>query len=387
MTNIDDDRARREFALQVFGHMRSAGVGDVSYDAEEFAVRYDGGDGVLYLANLFTETRDRSPEEAREWLTRIVPAPVTPATPPESWEEVRPLLRPVLRPSTYALDDGGSRIRRPLFPFVDELLAIDYPDVIGFPEESKLAEWGVTTDEALTVAREENLAATVPVAELPGDGIVEIAVDEADYLSSWILVPDWLLVSTTNFEHPPVAFVPDQQSLLIVPGDPELLSEAFEAVEQAYREATRPLSPQGYTLDESGLVIPLDRVTTPNDAEVARARAVLAGAEYHTQQQWLEERYRDELEAIYVSSLMVAEREDGIHTVTVWGEGVDAALPVADFLAFATDDEQTVMVPFEIAVDLTGIVPMPGIHPPRYRTAGWPDPVVFERLTQAAVPF
>lgn len=386
MTNIDDDRVRREFALRVFGHMRSAGITDVSYDADEFAVRYDGGDAVLHLANLFAETRDRAPEDTQEWLARIVPALVTPETPPESWEEVRPLLRPVLRPSTYALEDSGSRIRRPLFPFVDELLAIDYPNVIGFPDESKLAEWGVTADEALTVAR-ENLAAVVPVAELPGDGIVKIEVDEADYLSSWILVPDWLLVSTTNFEHPPVAFIPDQQTLLIVPGEPELLSEAFDAVEQEYREATRPLSPQGYTLDESGLVIPLDRVSTANDAEIARARAVLAGAEYHAQQQWLEEHYRADLEAIYVSSLMVAEREDGIHTVTVWGEGVDAALPVADFLAFATEDERTIMVPFEIAVDMTGLAPMPGVHPPRYRTAGWPDPAVFERLTAAAVAF
>ncbi|WP_433490241.1 hypothetical protein [Nocardia grenadensis] len=386
MTNIDDDRVRREFALQVFGHMRAAGVTDVSYDTDEFAVRYDGGAAVLHLGNLFTETRERSPEETREWLARIVPALVTPAAPPESWEEVRPLLRPVLRPSTYALADEGSRIRRPIFPFVDELLAIDYPDVIGFPDETKLAGWGVTAEEALTVAR-ENLAAVVPVAELPSDGIVKITVDEAEYLSSWILVPDWLLVSTTNFEHPPVAFIPDQRSLLIVPGDPELLSEAFETAEQEYREAARPLSPQGYTLDESGLVIPLDRVTTANDAEVARARAVLAGAEYNAQQQWLEEHYRDDLEAIYVSSLMVAERGDRIHTVTVWGEGVDAALPVADFLAFATDDEQTLMVPFDTAVDLTGIAPMPGIHPPRYRAGEWPDPAVFERLAEAAVAF
>lgn len=386
MTNIDDDRVRREFALQVFGHMRAAGITDITYDTDEFAVRYDGGAGVLHLANLFTETRDRSPEDRQEWLARIVPALVTPATPPESWAEVRPLLRPALRPATYALEDEGSRIRRPLFPFVDELLAIDYPDVIGFPDETKLAEWGVTAEEAFAAAR-ENLAAMVPVAELPGDGIVKIAVDEADYLSSWILVPDWLLVSTTNFAHPPVAFIPDQQSLLIVPGDPELLSEAFEAAEQEYREAARPLSPQGYTLDESGLVIPLDWVTTANDSEVARARAVLAGAEYHAQQQWLEERYRDELEAIYVSSLMVAEREDGIHTVTVWGEGVETALPVADFLAFATEDEQTIMVPFDTAVDLTGIAPMPGIHPPRYRAGGWPDPAVLERLTEAAVAF
>ncbi|WP_459545816.1 DUF1444 domain-containing protein [Nocardia sp. X0981] len=386
MTNTDDDRVRREFALQVFGHMRTAGISDVSYDAGEFAVRYDGGDAVLHLANLFTETRDRSPEETREWLARIVPALVTPTAPPESWEEVRPLLRPALRPATYASADEGSRIRRPLFPFVDELLAIDHPDVIGFPDETKLAEWGVTAEEAFTVAR-ENLAAVVPVAELPGDGIVRIAVDEADYLSSWILVPDWLLVSTTNFEHPPVAFVPDHRSLLIVPGDPELLSEAFEAVEQQYREAARPLSPQGYTLDESGLVIPLDQVSTANSAEVARARAILAGAQYHTQQQWLEERYQEDLEAIYVSSLMVAEREDGIHTVTVWGEGVDATLPVADFLAFATDDERTVVVPFGTAVELTGIVPMPGLHPPRYRTGGWPAPAVFERLTEAAVAF
>lgn len=387
MTNTDDDRKRRDFALQVFGHMRTAGVTDVSYDADEFAVRYDGDDAVLHLTNLFAETRDRSPEETREWLARIVPALVTPQAPPDSWEDVRPLLRPVLRSATYALDDEGSRIRRPLFPFVDELLAVDYPDVISFPDESKLAEWGVTAEEALTVAR-ENLAAIVPVAELPNDGIVQITVDETDYLSSWILVSDWLLVSTSGFGHPPVAFIPDQRTLIIVPGDPELLSEAFAAVEQEYREATRPLSPQGYTLDESGLVIPLDLVTTANDAEVARASAVLASAEYHAQQQWLEECSRGDLEAVYVSSLMVAEREDGIHTVAVWGEGVDAALPVADFIAFATeDDDRPIQVPFGTAVDITGITPMPGLHPPRYRTGEWPAPAVFERLTEVAVAF
>ncbi|MGW1738180.1 hypothetical protein ACWCPQ_05155 [Nocardia sp. NPDC001965] len=387
MTNTDDDRERRAFALQIFAHMRTAGVTDVSYDAEEFAVRYDGADAVLHLTNLYSETRDRSPEETREWLARIVPALVTPPAPLDSWEDVRPLLRPVLRSSTYALDDGGSRIRRPLFPFVDELLAVDYPDVINFPDESKLAEWGVTAAEALTVAR-ENLAAVVPVAELPNDGIVRIAVDETDYLSSWILVQDWLLVSTVSFEHPPVAFIPDQQSLIIVPGDPELLSEAFAAVEQEYREAARPLSPQGYTLDEAGLVVPLDLMATANDTEVARARAVLAGVEYHAQQQWLEERYRAELEAIHVGSLLVAEREDGIHTVAVWGEGVDAALPVADFLAFATeDDDRTIQVPFGAAVDITGITPIPGLHPPRYRTGSWPAPAVFERLAELAVEF
>ncbi len=387
MTSIDDDRQRRDFALQVFAQMRTAGVTDVSYDADEFAVRYDGGDAVLHLTNLFTETRDRSPAEAREWLARIVPSLVTPPATPDDWEDVRPLLRPVLRPSTYALDDGGSRIRRPLFPFLDELLAVDYPDVISFPDESKLMEWGVTAEEALTVAR-ENLAAVVPVAELPDDSIVRIAVDETDYLSSWILVPDWLLVSTANFEHPPVAFIPDQQTLLIVPGDPELLSQAFEMVEQEYREAARPLSPQGYTVDESGLVIPMDCVSTGNDAEVARARTVLASAEYGVQQQWLEERLQADLEVIYVSSLMVAEREDGIHTVAVWGENVDAALPVADFIAFATeDDDRTIQVPFATAVDITGIAPIPGVHPPRYRTGRWPDAAVFDRLTQVAVAF
>ncbi|WP_328395973.1 hypothetical protein [Nocardia sp. NBC_00416] len=387
MTNIDDGRERRDFALQVFGHMRAAGVDDASYDADEFAVRYDGADAVLHLANLFDETRERSPEETEEWLSRIIPALVTPTAAPESWEEVRPLLRPVLRCSTYALDDSGSRVRRPLFPFVDELLAVDYPDVISFPDDSKLAAWGVTAEEALTVAR-ENLAAVVPPMELPNDGIVKIEVDEPDYLSSWILVSDWLLLSTANFEHPPVAFIPDQRTLIVVPGDPELLSEAFEAVEQEYRDASRPLSPQGYTLDESGLVIPLDWVSTPNDAEVARARAVLASVEYGAQQQWLEERYEADLEAIFVGSLMVAEREDGIHTVAVWGEGVDAALPVADLIAFATEDEdRSIQVPFETAVDITGIVPMPGVHPPRYRTGAWPDPTVFARLTEVAVAF
>lgn len=379
MSALDDECEYRDFALQVFQQMRSAGISDASYDPDEFAIRY--GDGVVQLQNLYRETRGLDQSELRDELARIVPALVAGPEAPSSWDEVRPLLRPMLRAATYLTDDAP-RLRRPLFPFIDEIVAIDLPEVVHFPARSILAEWDVTEEEVFDAAR-ENIAEMVAPMEISDDGVAKIVSQERDFLPSWLLAEGWLASATRTFRHTPVVFVPDQQSLLVVPGDPELVASVYDVVEQEYREATRPLSPQGYTLDADGGVVAVDQLATAHRAPAQRARALLAGAEYDIQREWLAQKYEDELDPGYVSSLMVVEQGDGLRTVTVWGEDVDCVLPEADALVFACDDGRSIQVPFRTAVDITGITPVPGLRPPRYRTNGWPLPEVLARLAGA----
>lgn len=380
MSALHDEREQRNFALQVFQQMRTAGISDAAYDPEAFAIRY--GDGVLGLHNLYDETVGVAKQVIEKELARVVPALVEPAATPRDWATVRPLLRPVLRPATYLIDASTPRLRRPVFPFVDEFVAVEHSETLGFPDTSVLADWGVSAAEVFDIAR-RNLVEQVSPMELPDDGVAKIVPDNGNYLPSWLLLSGWLAASTKRFRYPPVVFIPDQRTLLVVPGDPDLVSSVYETVEEDYREAAYPLSPQGYTFDQFGRVVPVDVLAdSPHRMPAQRARALLADTEYDIQRDWLSQHYEDEAEPLYVSALRVVEQAGELQTVTVWGQDVQCALPEADALVFACDDGRSLQVPFGTAVEMTGIAPIPGLRPRRYRTNNWPDDAVLDQLAQ-----
>ncbi|MGK8502273.1 hypothetical protein [Nocardia asiatica] len=392
--SIPEERtAQRQFALQVYQEMMKTGATRVSYDPDEFVIRYDG-DMVLNLSNIFQQVRDLAAEERRAEVERFVAAMLAPAPTLQSWDEVRPLLRPVLRPCTYLLEDSVPRLRRPAFPFIDELVAIDEPGRIRIPAQEQVLEWGVDAEEVFDVAR-RNLAETVMTTEFDADAIVRIMVDDASYLPSWLLIPGWLAACTSGYRHRPVAFIPDQTTLLVAPGEPELLEHLYQTMEQEVREADRPLSPQAYTVDDNGMVIPLDRaITGPLPLAVDRARVLLACTNYGTQREWLEQEYEiggdydDESASLFFADIMVRQQEedDPPQMLTVWGEGVHASLPETDYIVFVRADmETTLMVPFRTAVEITGITPISGLRPTRYRAVDWPDHSAWSRLSEAAV--
>ncbi|WP_157172972.1 Imm49 family immunity protein [Nocardia exalbida] len=397
--SIPEERtAQRQFALQVYQEMMRVGATRVSYDPDEFVIRYNDG-MVLNLSNIFQQVRDFSAEERRAEVERFVAAMLAPALALSSWDQVRPLLRPVLRPCTYMLEDSDSRLQRPAFPFIDEMVAIDEPGRIRLPAQQQLVEWGVGAEEVFEAAR-QNLAETVITTEFDEGAIVRIVVDDPSYLPSWLLVPGWLAACTRSYRHRPVAFIPDYTSLIVAPGDPELLEHLYQTVEQEVRDAARPLSPQAYTVDDNGMVVPLDRaITGPLPPAVDRARTLLAYNGYEAQRDWLQQKYNfdavvdgdfddDESASLFVADIMIRqEKEDSSpQMVTVWGEGVHSSLPEADYIAFACEDmEQTIIVPFQAAVEITGITPIPGFRPTRYRAVDWPDHVTWSRLSEAAV--
>lgn len=396
MSTVSEQTAQRQFALQVYQEMMKVGASAVAYDPDEFVIRYNDG-VVLDLSNIFQQVRDFSAAERQVEVERFAAAMLAPAPALSSWDQVRPLLRPVLRPCTHMLEDSDSRLRRPAFPFIDEMVAIDEPGRIVLPAQQQLVEWGVGAEEVFEAAR-RNLAETVFTTEFDEDAVVRIVVDDPSYLPSWLLVPGWLAACTRGYRHRPVAFIPDYTSLIVAPGDPELLEHLYQTVEQEVRDAARPLSPQAYTVDDNGMVVPLDRaITGPLPPVVDRARTLLAYTRYGAQRDWLQQKYNsdavmdgdlNESESLFVADIVVGQqKEDGSpQMVTVWGEGAHASLPEADYIAFVCEDrEQTLMVPFQAAVEITGITPIPGLRPTRYSAVDWPDPVAWSRLSEAAV--
>ncbi|MEU7630000.1 hypothetical protein AB0C34_08440 [Nocardia sp. NPDC049220] len=394
MENIEDETIA--FAALVTQQLSALGENDIEYDRDAFVVR--SGDLVLNLHNIFRETRELAPPERAARVSRFVGALRTASGSEPDWTSARQALRPVLRPNSFGLDasePGVRLIARPAFPFVDEMVAIDLPDARSIVSHRSLERWGVTVDDVFTAAR-ENLAALAVSTNLYEPGILHFVDNGDDYFASWPLVPGWLAGSGDG-ARPPVAFMPDVDTLIVAPGGDEL-EQIFEVVEEQYADAVRPISPQGYTVGEGGTVIPLDRSPAYRHLPaVQRARCGLAVTEYDAQARILNEMVEREneftpydIEPAYVGGVMYGNGDNGPYTLTVWGEGVEYLLPEADYVAFCrTDDdgdlERLFEVPFHIVATLIGLTPVPDLSPHRYEIREWPSPETLAQLEAAAV--
>lgn len=116
-----------------------------------------------------------------------------PATPPVTWAEAQPLLRPVLRPQSYAnrlVNDGAQPWVRPVFPLINEMVVVDLPAVRAMVTPAETGAWGITGDQAFTVAR-ENLTARQQILT-PGEKYLLRDTDGDSYIDSMVLATGWL---------------------------------------------------------------------------------------------------------------------------------------------------------------------------------------------------
>lgn len=367
------------FARQVLTALRDAGVADARYDRDEFAihVRRDtaaGSPSIAYLGNIFRECRDAGREERRLRIARYLSAVVFPAGAPDTWDEVAPLLRPLLRAVTFGLGvPAGSppMVRRPALPMLDEVVAVDQPTSMMYVTTRQLAQWGVPASVVFDRAH-RNLPWTPPAPQ-PGPGTVIRMLDDGDaYFASHLLLDGWLAAQSVRVGGTPVAFVPDTTGLLLAAGS--TAGALYSMVEEQYRDAARPISTMAYTVDAAGAVVPF---TVPEGhplhAAVHRSEVLLAAAEYGAQAAHLDT-------AAFVATLTVAERPDrSVFSVATWPEGVDTLLPRADYVSFGS-----FLVTWDGLTREVDLEPEPGLDPERFRLRGWPHPGVVDRLRAAA---
>jgi len=305
---------------------------------------------------------------------------------PQTWDEVRPLLRSILRPATYAsLLKPGDAVawRIPATQFLHELVAIDRPEMRLIVTMDNTATWGVTDVDIFTAGR-ENVARLNPVsANEPGGGMF-VDADQSSYITSAILTPGWL----ASFAEPggprPLAFMPNEDTLIIGTDDPQEAPGLFDVAEKMYLESERNVSPEGFTLC-GGQVMPFDKAGPhPLRRRAIQARTCAAVRQYSEQAEFLKQQYEEELIEAFVASTEVLNTGHGMGSVAVWGEGVIYDLPEVDYILFMNHDGHFA-VPFAVVVDLVGIQPTPGFFPPRYRVNGWPEPEVLAALRFHAV--
>ncbi|OZC75564.1 hypothetical protein CH282_26805 [Rhodococcus sp. 06-418-1B] len=378
MGEIEDPRQR--LARLVIERVTVEGGAGARLDSSAFAVRYDES-SVLPLDHLFHDTAGASDLALESHVAHFVSTKMSSNFWPGDWHEALPRLRPVLKPSTYTLGaPSGLLLSRRVFPLVDELVAVDMPFHSSIVSWESIETWGVDPSTVFAAAR-SNLATVTRYADPTKGRATQRLVDRGgQYYTSWLLDSGWLESHRSRFDCAPVAFVPTVDTLYVVPSDDEdLLAKHFRLAEEQYLHTSRFLSPQAYTVDDSGAVVTLD-VTAPNNPGSARARCVHISKEYAAQSDWLQRQY--ELDRVHseIGTVTVKSTPFGPRTVTIWADEVDCTLPETDLVAFCREGVEPFFVQFADVASISGVQPMAGLDPARYRVPAWPPPDIVERL-------
>jgi hypothetical protein len=315
-------------------------------------------------------------------------APTPPPPPPDNWDDVRPLLRSIFRPATYgSLLRVGEPVawRQIATSLVHELVAVDMPEARAIVTIDNTKKWGVTWNDVIAAGR-ENVARLHPLSlRMPGTEGVFVDEDQSSYITSAITTPGWLAAFTGTAGQRPIAFIPNEDTLIIGYDDPNEGSKYFEMAEQMYCESERHVSPEAFTV-HGDLVVPFDKAGPHPLRDLAlRARTCASVRQYEEQAAFLKQLYVEELIDVFVAETMTFDAGHGKRTGAVWGEGITTDLPEVDYVCFVNNTTNFI-VPFPVVVDVVGIQPIPGYFPPRYRVSGWPDPKLMEALRFHALP-
>lgn len=365
-----------EFAGAVLTELRARGYAAARFDEPGFVVRLDADSGLL-VDRLFLEVQGL-PQDARAGhVAARLDAALRP--PPSSWAEAQPLLRSVLRPTSFtaAVTAGADRPWiRPLWPFVHELAVVDTGDARAVVTRADTARWGVPGEQMFAVAR-ANIAARYPpqpqqqrVGHLRGDG--------HSYCDSAVLVPGWLSsFAADSGESRPLVFFPGDEVLLVCTDEPDVATAFFAAAERIYRQAAVPISPQGYTIVGENIVgydVAGAAASRPLRPLAVRARSVLAETEYLAQTDRLRRYFAEQGIDTAVGTVQMIETPRGSCTMTVWPQGTRQLLPVADYVTLLpAGHTDHVTVPFPVLADVLGLVPDRELLPRRYPAPAWPS--------------
>lgn len=264
---------------------------------------------------------------------------------PQTWEDVRPLLRPVLREGGYLLNtELGMRVRDPemvtrlayrdFAPGLFATLAIDFPHAMMLASQDHLTTWGVDFETALDAAISNLRAASQDPFEPIRPG-VWVAPWTDSYTAARLVLPEVLQRVCTD----PLVCAPTRDFLFVADNTPGGFDALVELLlSEKVAEAPYSLTSRIYQLENKTL----RRAEPPRDSQrivdYERMCILQDQASYAEESQL---RAALEPEAFY-AQLMVFQLPDGsLRSRAVWPRGADPSyLPPAQAIFFTYPDAQ-----------------------------------------------
>jgi hypothetical protein len=387
------------FAQKIIQAAREGGYrSDLDYQADEFRVGY-GDQCYFNLHNAYHEYQQAAPAQRPQVLTHYVNILLgTQDKAPQPFEEVRPLLRPVIRSlgmleevrlfqvRSKGWDSPLPLAHQPLGKDCVLLLAVDYPDATSTLTQGPQNDWGITLEQGLAMAL-DNLRDSTPEAFeeiIPG---LYLGAWKDGYDASRALLPD--VLQRAPIKGLPVFMMPTHDVLLVT-GDKDLegLQEMIELSFQAMDNG-RALSSQVYTYDDRRIV-PFNVAQTALQERLDDLQRMLWHSLYSVQKETLEKIHETFNDDLFVAThLLYQHTSDPNKTFSMatWTEGVDTSLPKADRVVLVRPNHQgaadtQVVAWHDVETHLGGLLAPDREHyPPRYRTLGFPSSEQLSRLT------
>lgn len=295
----------------------------------------------------------------------------------------------MLRTATAGIGLSERPLVAAVMPYLAEMAVLDGPEATRYVGAGQAAVWGVPPAEVFAAAR-GNLGRRTPLPEgSPTDGpiMLRFVEDGRSFWSSCLLLDGWLAGLADRVGGRPVAFVPDQETLIVVADEPAILDTLFDMIEADYAAAVRALSPVPYVSDANGRTVPYDAPPGhPLYQRVRRAERVLAVREYARQAELLAGTYDRAYPGAALADLSLTAHPEGpTFTATTWPAQGSALLPHADLVAFSVADGELFHVPWAEVVEHAPPRPVADLRPPRYLADGWPAEPALTALRAAAV--
>ncbi|MGR3890483.1 DUF1444 family protein [Pseudomonas sp. 1152_12] len=386
------------FAEKVIKAAREAGFSEpLEYVPKEFRLKHGDG-GYFNLHNAFSDYQSADKAHKSDVLKGYVSTLLSyRKEAPQSFEDVKLLLRPVIRNlamleevrlhhvRSEGWDAPFATVHQTLGKDCVTLLAVDYPETTSTLTEGPKENWGVSLGEALAVAVSNLREATWDAFDeiVPG---LYVGRWNDGYDTSRVLLPD--VLQRAAIKGRPVFMIPTRD-ILMVTGDKDeegirhMVEVSFKAM-----EAGRAVSSQVYTYDDKRIVPFISQDETLK-ARMASLEHRLLQGNYHVQKEQLDTIHEEQKIDVFVATYTLFELKDSngkTFSMCSWTETVDTLLPKTDRVALVQiqpdGTAQTQVVEWdELEAKLGELLTPASLYPPRYRTLGFPTAVQLNQLT------
>ncbi len=344
--------SREKFARRMIREMsRAPGVGIATYNPDEFMLVFAPSQHRVFLHNAYNDYLVASLKERGNVIrgyAGVVYTMSSESAKQLSYTDAKPSLLPRVRERYYhesirlvSLRDSGKETHSfPTRDFADGLtveLVRDLPDSVAILGDKTLADWNVSFEDALVVAKENLWKLSNQEFTRHPSGL---------YLSPWrdthdasrIFLHDLIWQLKVNGDH--VAMIPNRNYLLVAGSDDtDALLVMIEIVELSLKE-NRPMTGTAYRLAGSQWIPFLPPVSSPAYLPMRMAATRSLVADHSEQKAMLEAICEKTGRDVFIASLMVIQRDDGsVWSWTSWVDGItDALMPKADYVCFGQSD-------------------------------------------------